>query len=61
MAVRSARTGFGLWRAKPPKPSFRGTKAAFEAGEKVFKKTKGATPDLRRVVKMHFANTVSET
>ncbi len=60
MAAHSTRTGlFGLGRHKPSKPNFKGTKAAFEAGEKVFAKS-GATADLRRVVRMHFANTKSE-
>jgi hypothetical protein len=37
---------------KPAKPTSSGNAAAFKAGEKAFKATKGATPDLRRVVRL---------
>ena len=46
----------GLWGffggGKPAKPSARGNAAAFKAGAKAFKATNGATPDLRRVVRL---------
>jgi hypothetical protein len=58
MAAQSSRSGrFGFLRQKPPKPSFKGTSAAFEVGEKANARSKGASAALREVVRLHFANT----
>lgn len=58
MAAQSTRNGrFSFLRAKPEKPSFKATQAAFEVGERVNARANGATPALREVVRLHFANT----
>ncbi len=44
---------------KPAKPSARGNAAAFKAGAKAFKATNGATPDLRRVVRLSLQHDVA--
>jgi len=44
---------------KPAKPTARGNAAAFKAGAKAFKATKGATPDLRRVVRLSLQHEVA--
>lgn len=55
--MAAARKLFGLWQVKPAGPDHKGTKAAFKAGEKVYKKSGGASDKLKRVVRMHYANT----
>lgn len=61
VARRSARMGFlsGLFaNSKPSKPTAKGNAAAFKAGAKAFSANNGATPDLRRVVRLSLENDV---
>lgn len=45
-----------LGLGKPGKPTARGNAAAFKAGAKSFRASKGATADLRRVVRLALEN-----
>jgi hypothetical protein len=46
-----------LWGLLKPKPvDAKGTAAAFAAGDRVFKKTGGATPALKQIVKLSLDN-----
>jgi hypothetical protein len=59
VAQRSTRMGFlsGLLpNSKPSKPTAKGNAAAFKAGAKSFNANNGATPDLRRVVRLSLEN-----
>jgi hypothetical protein len=60
VAVRSTRKGFlGVFGgSKPAKPTARGNAAAFKAGAASFKASNGATPDLRRVVRLSLENDI---
>jgi hypothetical protein len=47
---------WGLLQRKPIVLSSKGNATAYAVGEKVFKKTKGATPRLKDVVRLHREN-----
>lgn len=57
MATQTTRGGvFRFWRQKPAKPNARGNAVAFKAGAKAFKKSKGSSPDLQKVMLLALEN-----
>lgn len=57
MVAKPARRGllyrlYMLFGRKPARPSARGNAVAFKLGNRAFRKSGGASPDLQRVVRM---------